>query len=136
MSALAAQSKRNFQQGLAASSRECEGCFSGQHLLCTLFQFCVFLCPAKQYCLPVLKTEDDRLALLEAVRSGNPKFFMGTDSAPHPRNKKEQACCHAGCFTMHAPVELYATAFAEAGCLDKLEASRWWWFLFVEKNLL
>jgi dihydroorotase len=74
-----------------------------------------------QYCLPVLKTEDDRRALLDAVRHNTGKFFMGTDSAPHPRHRKECECCSAGCFTMHAPLELYAMAFEEAGCLEKLD---------------
>jgi len=74
------------------------------------------------YCLPVLKRERDRAALLEAAVSGNPKFFLGTDSAPHPRSAKESACGCAGIYTAHAAVELYAEAFAAAGALDKLEA--------------
>lgn len=77
--------------------------------------------PHLQYCLPVLKTEDDRRALLDAVRHNTGKFFMGTDSAPHPRYRKECECCSAGCFTMHAPLELYAMAFEEAGCVEKLD---------------
>jgi dihydroorotase len=74
------------------------------------------------YCLPVLKRESHRFALLEAATSGNPKFFLGTDSAPHPRNQKESACGCAGCYTAHAAIELYAEAFEAAGALDKLEA--------------
>lgn len=74
------------------------------------------------YCLPVLKHETDRQALLGAVRSGSPKFFMGTDSAPHTRHAKEAACGCAGVFTAHAALEFYAMVFEEAGCLDKLEA--------------
>jgi len=74
------------------------------------------------YCLPVLKREEHREALVEAATSGNPKFFLGTDSAPHPRDAKEAACGCAGIYTAHAAIELYATAFEEAGALDKLEA--------------
>lgn len=74
------------------------------------------------YCLPVLKRESHRQALLEAATSGSPKFFLGTDSAPHPRNQKEAACGCAGCYTAHAALELYAEAFEAAGALDRLEA--------------
>src|SRR5882672_7334777 len=74
------------------------------------------------YCLPVLKREEHREALVEAAISGNPKFFLGTDSAPHPRSAKEAACGCAGIYTAHAAIELYATAFEEAGALDRLEA--------------
>jgi dihydroorotase len=73
------------------------------------------------YCLPVLKREEHREALVEAATSGNPKFFLGTDSAPHPRLDKEAACGCAGVYTGHAALELYAIAFEEAGALDKLE---------------
>lgn len=73
------------------------------------------------YCLPVLKREEHREALVEAAVSGNPKFFLGTDSAPHPRGAKESACGCAGVYTAHAAIELYATAFEEAGALDRLE---------------
>jgi dihydroorotase len=74
------------------------------------------------YCLPVLKREAHRAALLAAATSGNPKFFLGTDSAPHAQGAKEAACGCAGCYTAHAAVELYAEAFEQAGALDKLEA--------------
>jgi dihydroorotase len=73
------------------------------------------------YCLPVLKRERDRAALLKTAVSGNPKFFLGTDSAPHSRTAKESACGCAGIYTAHAALELYAEAFATAGALDKLE---------------
>lgn len=73
------------------------------------------------YCLPVLKREKHRQALLEAATSGNPHFFLGTDSAPHARNTKEAACGCAGCFTAPAAIELYAEAFDSVGKLDKLE---------------
>jgi dihydroorotase len=73
------------------------------------------------YCLPILKTEPDRTALLEAATSGNPRFFLGTDSAPHARHTKENACGCAGMFSAHAGIELYAEAFEAAGKLDRLE---------------
>ncbi|HSD52743.1 MAG TPA: dihydroorotase [Burkholderiales bacterium] len=74
------------------------------------------------YCLPVLKRENHREALLRAATGGSPKFFLGTDSAPHPRGEKEGACGCAGCFTAHAALELYAEAFDTGGALDRLEA--------------
>jgi dihydroorotase len=73
------------------------------------------------YCLPILKTEPDRAALIEAATSGNPRFFLGTDSAPHAQHTKENACGCAGMFSAHAGIELYAEAFEAAGRLDKLE---------------
>ncbi len=74
------------------------------------------------FCLPVLKTETDRLELLEAVASGDPRFFLGTDSAPHARLAKESACGCAGIFSAHAGIELYAEVFQRAGILPRLEA--------------
>ena len=74
------------------------------------------------FCLPVLKREEHRRALIGAAISGNPKFFLGTDSAPHARNAKESACGCAGIYTAHAALELYAEAFEAAKALDKLEA--------------
>ena len=74
------------------------------------------------YCLPVLKRETHREALIAAISSGNKKFFLGTDSAPHAQHTKETACGCAGCYTAHAAIELYAEAFEQAGALDKLEA--------------
>jgi dihydroorotase len=74
------------------------------------------------YCLPVLKREEHREALVEAATSGNAKFFLGTDSAPHARSAKEAGCGCAGIYTAHAAIELYAIAFEEAGALDRLEA--------------
>ena len=73
------------------------------------------------YCLPILKRERDRQALLEAATSGNPRFFLGTDSAPHEQSTKENACGCAGMFTAHAAIELYAEAFESVGRLDRLE---------------
>ncbi len=74
------------------------------------------------YCLPVLKRETDRRALLEAVAGGDPRFFLGTDSAPHARGAKEAACGCAGIFSAPIALELYAEAFEEAGALHRLEA--------------
>ena len=74
------------------------------------------------YCLPVLKRETHRQALVKAATSGNPKFFLGTDSAPHARHTKEAACGCAGCYTALSALELYAEAFEQAGALDRLEA--------------
>ena len=73
------------------------------------------------YCLPVLKRETHRLALVQAAISGSPKFFLGTDSAPHAAHLKEHATGCAGCYTAHAAMEMYAEAFDNAGALDKLE---------------
>ena len=73
------------------------------------------------YCLPVLKRETHRQALVQAATSGSPKFFLGTDSAPHPAHLKEHASGCAGCYTAHAAMEMYAEAFDNAGALDKLE---------------
>ena len=74
------------------------------------------------YCLPLLKREKDRLALVAAATGGNLKFFLGTDSAPHPQHAKESACGRAGIYTSHAAIEFYAEVFEQAGALDRLEA--------------
>jgi dihydroorotase len=74
------------------------------------------------YCLPILKRETHRRALVAAATSGNPKYFLGTDSAPHARSAKEAACGCAGCYTAPIALPLYAEAFEAAGALDKLEA--------------
>lgn len=74
------------------------------------------------YCLPVLKREEHRQALVRVATSGNSRFFLGTDSAPHPKGLKEHACGCAGCYTALHALELYAHAFDQAGALDKLEA--------------
>lgn len=73
------------------------------------------------YCLPILKREEHRLALVQAATSGNAKFFLGTDSAPHPKGLKEHACGCAGCYTALHAMELYAQAFDQVGALDRLE---------------
>jgi len=74
------------------------------------------------YCLPILKRETHREALVKAATSGNRKFFLGTDSAPHAQHAKENACGCAGCYSAHNAIELYAEAFETAGALDNLEA--------------
>ncbi|MGZ5049079.1 MAG: dihydroorotase [Usitatibacter sp.] len=74
------------------------------------------------YCLPILKREPHRRALVKAATSGNPRFFLGSDSAPHSRASKEHECGAAGIYTAHAALELYAEAFDAAGALDRLEA--------------
>ena len=73
------------------------------------------------YCLPVLKRETHREALVAAATSGNPRYFLGTDSAPHARHTKENACGCAGCYSAHAAIEMYAEAFEDADALDRLE---------------
>jgi dihydroorotase len=78
------------------------------------------ICP-HYYCLPVLKRETHRLALVEAATSGDPHFFLGTDSAPHATHLKEHAQGCAGCYTAHAAIEMYAEAFEAVGALDRLE---------------
>jgi dihydroorotase len=74
------------------------------------------------YCLPILKRETHREALVKAATGGSKKFFLGTDSAPHAQHTKENACGCAGCYSAHTAIELYAEAFEAAGALDKLEA--------------
>jgi dihydroorotase len=73
------------------------------------------------YCLPVLKRERHRRALVEAATGGHPRFFLGTDSAPHPQREKESACGCAGAYSAHAALELYAEVFEEAAALERLE---------------
>jgi dihydroorotase len=73
------------------------------------------------YCLPILKRELHRQALVKAATSGHPRFFLGTDSAPHGQSTKETACGCAGCYTAHAGIELYAEVFEAAAALDRLE---------------
>ena len=74
------------------------------------------------YCLPILKRNRHQQALIDAAASGSPKFFLGTDSAPHGRHRKEADCGCAGCYTANAAIEMYAEAFEDAKALDKLEA--------------
>jgi dihydroorotase len=72
--------------------------------------------------MPILKREAHRLSLMRAATSGSPKYFLGTDSAPHAEEAKESACGCAGCYSAHAAIELYAEAFDRAGALERLEA--------------
>ncbi len=110
----AAQFVLNARPGVAAT-------ITPQHLLMTRNALFTGGIRPHHYCLPVLKTESDRRALLEVVASGNPRFFLGTDSAPHARHTKENACGCAGIFSSHAGIELYAEAFEAVGALQRLE---------------
>jgi dihydroorotase len=104
-----------------AQSKNIAATITAHHLLLTRNDLLVGGLHPHHYCLPVIKTKQDQEALIKAAISGNPKFFLGTDSAPHPRGKKESACCAAGIFTAHAAIELYAEVFDKAHALDKLE---------------
>jgi dihydroorotase len=104
---------RSAREGVAAT-------ITPQHLLLNRNALFVGGIRPHLYCLPVLKTEDDREALVEAATSGDPRFFLGTDSAPHARQAKEAACGCAGIFSAHAAIELYAEVFADAGRLPCL----------------
>lgn len=113
---------RHAAEFVASASRNVAATITVHHLLYNrnaLFQGGI---RPHMYCLPVLKREPHRLALVAAATSGNPKFFLGTDSAPHAIGAKESACGCAGIYTAHAAIELYAEAFEAAGALDKLEA--------------
>ena len=105
---------RNARSGVAAT-------ITPQHLLHNRNAIFTGGIRPHYYCLPILKRERDRQALLQAATSGNPRFFLGTDSAPHERSAKETACGCAGMFTAHAAIELYTEAFDAAGRLDQLE---------------
>jgi dihydroorotase len=111
----AAQFVSEAREGVAAT-------VTAHHLLMNRNAILVGGIRPHHYCLPVLKRETHRQALIAAVTSGSPRFFLGTDSAPHVRSNKETACGCAGCYTSHAAIELYAEAFDQAGALDKLEA--------------
>lgn len=93
-----------------------------QHLLLNRNDMLVGGIRPHNYCLPVLKRQTHQQALQAAAVSGSPKFFIGTDSAPHARHKKEAACGCAGCYSAHSAIELYTQFFDEMGALDKLEA--------------
>ena len=94
---------------------------TAHHLLFNRNAICTGGIRPHYYCLPVLKRETHRLALLEVATSGSPQFFLGTDSAPHPAHLKEHASGCAGCYTAHAAMEMYAEAFDSVGALSKLE---------------
>ena len=97
------------------------GTLTAQHLLLNRNALFVGGVRPHNFCLPVLKRESHRQRLLAAATSGNPKFFLGTDSAPHAKSTKEAFCGCAGCYTAYAGIELYAQAFDAVGAIDKLE---------------
>jgi len=108
-------------QFVESAAKNIAATITPQHLLYNRNALLVGGIRPHHYCLPILKRESHRLALVKAATSGNPKFFLGTDSAPHLSHLKETACGCAGCYTAHAALELYAEAFEKAGALDKLE---------------
>jgi dihydroorotase len=109
-------------QYVAASDRHTAATLTAHHLLYNRNALFIGGLRPHYYCLPVLKREVHRQALVAAATSGSTKFFLGTDSAPHAAALKEQSVCGAGCFTAPAALEMYAEAFDAAGALDKLEA--------------
>ena len=113
--AAAVQFVRGAREGVAAT-------VTPQHLLLNRNALFAGGIRPHHYCLPVLKAERERRALLEALAAGSPRFFLGTDSAPHARGDKERACGCAGVFSAHAALELYAEAFESIGALPRLEA--------------
>ena len=112
---------REAAQFVAASGPNIAATITPQHLLYNRTSIFTGGIRPHLYCLPILKRETHRLALIDAATSGSPKFFLGTDSAPHAKNSKEACCGAAGCFTSHAALELYAEAFAADNSLDKLD---------------
>jgi dihydroorotase len=108
-------------QYVAASDRYTGATITAQHLLYNRNAIFTGGLRPHFYCLPVLKREEHRQALVQAATSGNPRFFLGTDSAPHAATLKENSVCAAGCYTAHAAIELYAEVFDAVGALDKLE---------------
>ena len=113
---------REAAQYVAAADRFTAATITAHHLLFNRNAIFAGGLRPHYYCLPVLKREAHRLALVEAATSGSPKFFLGTDSAPHAAALKEASVCGAGCYTAPAALELYAEAFEAAGALDRLEA--------------
>lgn len=107
---------------VAGSDRHTAATLTAHHLLYNRNALFVGGLRPHYYCLPVLKKEKHRQALVQAATSGSAKFFLGTDSAPHAAAMKEQSVCGAGCYTAPAALELYAEAFEAAGALDRLEA--------------
>ncbi|NOV30469.1 dihydroorotase [Methylomonas sp. ZR1] len=108
-------------QFVEAASENIAATITPQHLLYNRNAILAGGIRPHYYCLPILKREHHRQALIKAATSGNPKFFLGTDSAPHLTGLKENSCGCAGCYSAHAALELYAEAFEQAGALDKLE---------------
>ena len=108
-------------QFVAEASDHIAATLTPQHLLYNRNAMLVGGIRPHYYCLPILKRETHREALVKAATSGSAKFFLGTDSAPHAQHTKENACGCAGCYSAHSAIELYAEAFEQAGALDKLE---------------
>lgn len=108
-------------QFVESASSNVAATITPQHLLYNRNALFVGGIRPHQYCLPVLKREQHRLALVKAATSGNRKFFLGTDSAPHTTETKETACGCAGCYSAHAALEMYAEVFESSDALDKLE---------------
>jgi dihydroorotase len=108
-------------QFVESASNNVAATITPQHLLYNRNALLVGGIRPHHYCLPVLKREQHRLALVKAATNGNPKFFLGTDSAPHTTSLKESSCGCAGCFSAPIALELYAGAFESANALDKLE---------------
>ena len=106
---------------VAAASPNIAATLTPQHLLWSRNALFVGGLRPHFFCMPVLKRESHRAALVRAATSGSPKFFLGTDSAPHARAFKESACCGAGCYSAPLALPLYAEAFEDAGALDRLE---------------
>jgi dihydroorotase len=106
---------------VSAASRNVAATITAHHLLLNRNAMFAGGIRPHHYCLPVLKRESHRQALVSAATSGDPKFFLGTDSAPHPRHAKESSCGCAGIYTAHAALELYAEVFESVGALDRLE---------------
>ena len=104
-----------------STSNKIAATITPQHLLFNRNAILVGGIRPHHYCLPILKREKHRQALIKAATSGNPKFFLGTDSAPHTKTAKESSCGCAGCYSAYGALELYAEAFEQAGSLDKLE---------------
>lgn len=113
---------RDAAQFVASASANVAATITAHHLLMNRNAMFAGGIRPHHYCLPVLKREEHRQALVAAAISGSPKFFLGTDSAPHAKSVKEAACGCAGMYTAHAAIELYAEAFEQAGALEKLEA--------------
>lgn len=112
---------RDAVQFIEASSDRIAATVTAHHLLYNRNDLLVGGIKPHLFCLPVLKRDQHQLALRQAVTSGHPRFFLGTDSAPHTRQDKESSCGCAGCYTAHAALELYAEVFEEDGALDQLE---------------
>ena len=107
---------------VAESSKHVAATITAHHLLMNRNDMFIGGIRPHHYCLPILKRESHRQSLIKAATSGNAKFFLGTDSAPHTKQAKEAACGCAGMYTAHAALELYAEAFESVNQLDKLEA--------------